>query len=203
MAKPTENITEKIQRLAQARGGSVSSAPQRVNTPKAPTEQKQPTSPVNATVEPHTAPEKTLENLKTGKESKKDEKPKGKHGGARPGSGREEGGTALAKRILKQKLMDFYTEEVEVSYKQKDGKIIKIKKPRTMVIIEALYQIAIESKDSMAMDRFLNRALGKAAQPIVGDEDEDAVQIDLGTSRMLDKVFGDNAPQDDGINDDD
>lgn len=115
-----------------------------------------------------------------------------KNGGARPGSGRKPGGTALQKRIVKQVLAAHYDEEVEIEVKDaKTGKTVKVKKPRALAVMEKLYQVGMAGAgNDAALDRWLNRALGKPPQPLIGDEDEAPVAIDLGVDRMLDKAYG-------------
>lgn len=118
---------------------------------------------------------------------------KGGNGGARPGSGRTPGGTAMQKRLIKKILADHYDEQVELKVKDpKSGKEVIIKKPRALAVMEKLYEVGMAgSGNDAALDRWLNRALGKPPQPLVGDEDEVPVAIDLGVDRMLDKAYGD------------
>lgn len=112
-----------------------------------------------------------------------------------PGTGQQPGGTAEHKRINKQLLAQHFGEEVPVRLiDAKTGKEVVKMKPRVIVQIERLFQ-ASQHKDGTfdpnAIDKWLNRALGKAPQPLVGDEDEDAIQVDLGAERILRKLYGD------------
>ena len=126
-----------------------------------------------------------LENLKKDKETKK-----GKHGGVRPNSGRKEGGTALQKRLLKQAMVEHLEEEVDVTVRdRRTGKEHTVKKPRIQVILERLFNFS--GTHYQAADLWLNRAVGRAPQPLIGDVDEAPVQIDLGIGRILDKAYGD------------
>lgn len=138
-----------------------------------------------------------IEKLKTGKEIKTDKKEVDGRGGAREGSGRKPGGTSLARRLLRTMVQEHYTEEVEVKVKDpKTGIEHVIKKPRVVIAIDALFQVGVQTKDATALDKYLNRALGKAPQPLIGDEDEDPVQVDLGVGRILDKAYGDDEDED-------
>lgn len=116
------------------------------------------------------------------------------NGGAREGSGRKPGGQALARRTLRAILAKHYAEEVEIEIEDpKTKKMVKIKKPRVLAMMEMMYQIAEKNGDSAAGDRWLNRALGKPPQPLIGDEEEDPVRVDLGVDRILGKVYNDEA----------
>lgn len=110
---------------------------------------------------------------------------KKKHAGGRP-----PGGQALARRSLRAILANHYAEEVEIELiDQKTSKLVKIKKPRVLAMMDKLYEIGIAGNDT-AIDRWLNRALGKAPQPLIGDEEEDPIKIDLGVGRILSKAYG-------------
>lgn len=117
-----------------------------------------------------------------------------KNNGGHHNGGRKPGGTAMQKRLRKQLLEDHFGEEVEVRVKDRKTGVEKIvMKPRAVVIMERLYMIGmgLVEGDSAAIDKWLNRALGKAPQPLVGDEEEDPVQVDLGIGRIIDKAYGD------------
>ena len=109
-----------------------------------------------------------------------------------PASGRRPGGEALRRRSLKELVNDHFSEEVEVKIlDKKTGKEVIVKKPRTVVMIEQLYQTALKNHDTAAMERWLNRALGKAVQPISGDDDEPPVRVDIGIEKILGSAYGD------------
>lgn len=116
------------------------------------------------------------------------------NGGARIGSGGSPGGQALARRSLRAILASHYAEPIIIELKDPlTGELVKMKKPRVLAMMEKMYEIAVEKNDSNAGDRWLNRALGKAPQPLIGDEEEDPIRVDLGIDRILGKVYnGDN-----------
>lgn len=143
-------------------------------------------------------PAPKIENVKTGKDIKPPTKPpknkdkRSGNGGAREGAGRKPGGTALQRRLVRTLVQDHYTQEVDVKVKDpKTGNEHTIKKPRVLVAIDTLFQVGVQNKDAHALDRYLNRALGKPPQPLIGDEEEDPVRIDLGVERILGKAYGD------------
>lgn len=140
-------------------------------------------------------PAPTTEKLKVEKETTKElnkAKTTGKNGGARPGSGRKPGGTALLRREIRALVQNHYNEEVWVKVKDpKTGIEREIKKPRVLIAIDVLFQVGITNKDAHALDRYLNRALGKPPQPLIGDEDEDPIQINHDVTPILEKAYGD------------
>lgn len=144
---------------------------------------------------------KRLAGVKTDKlipaKEKKEPKKRGKNGGRRPGSGRPPGGVALERRTLRAMLAKHYGEEVEIEVEDPlTHKKVMIKKSRVLAVMEKLYKVGIENGNDAALDRWLNRALGKPPQPLVGDEEEDPVQINLGVDRILGKVYGDDEEDD-------
>lgn len=120
--------------------------------------------------------------------------PKGVGFGKRNGSGRKTGGTFQQKRLNKRSINEHYNEEVDVKVKDPlNGKEKIIKKPRILVQLERLYRASTRpdgSFDVSAIDKWLNRALGKAPQPLIGDEEEDPIKVDLGIERILGKAYG-------------
>ncbi len=127
------------------------------------------------------------EKVKTAEEIK----PPKQNGGARPGAGRKPGGTALQKRLMRTLLAEHFSEKIKVKVTDpKTGKQHVIEKPRVLVAIDTLFHIGIDTKNDAALDKWLNRALGKAPQPLIGDEEEDPIRIDLGVERILKKAYG-------------
>ena len=120
---------------------------------------------------------------------------KGGNGGVRPGSGRPEGSLAFGRRINKQLIDAHINEEFEVRVTDsKTGRKVTATKPRFIVVLEKLYEIGMRGDgDANALDKWLNRAIGKPVQPIVGEEEEPPVQIDLGMERILNLVYGSKA----------
>lgn len=131
---------------------------------------------------------KKVEKLKTGGKTPGHGSVKD-NGGARENSGRKPGGTADQKRLRKEIVQNHIKEDVEVL--TKDGKTIK--KPRLLIAMERLFALGTKGEgDANALDKWLNRAIGKPAQPIVGgDEDDEPVQLSVvGVDDMLKKIYG-------------
>lgn len=136
-----------------------------------------------------------IENLKEGESFKEKppekEKSKGTWGGAREGAGGPPRGAALQRRIFKAAMEAHAGEEIEVTIlDKKTGKTHVIKKTRFAIAVEKLFEIGTKGGgNDMAIDRWLNRMIGKPAQPIIGgDEDDAPVSISLGVGEMLKKI---------------
>lgn len=142
---------------------------------------------------PASAPDKEIEEPKTEKVKKGGYKKKGGNGGAREGAGRMPGGTAEQKRAQKQLVRDHINEVTDITVVDRaTGKQVTVKKPRILAAMEKLFQIGMKDGDANALDRWLNRALGKPAQPIIGgDEDDAPVSVKLGVSKILKKLHED------------
>ena len=124
----------------------------------------------------------------------KEKKPKSTWGGSR-GGGRPTSEQMLIKRGLK-KLIDEHTNaETDVRITDpKTGKVKIIKKPRMLVILEILFQIASQGKDVGAIKEWLDRAVGKAPQPLRGDGDDDTpINLNLDINKMLNKAYGEDS----------
>jgi len=144
---------------------------------------------------PVSKPPPENQKINSGKELNPPPKEDGrKHNKGVPGAaGRKPGGTAMQRRLLKQAMQEHFEEEVNVKVKDpKTGKEKVIKKPRVLVVLQTLFQIGVESKNEHALDKWLNRAVGKAPQPLIGDEEEDPIRVDLGIDRILKKAYGNN-----------
>lgn len=119
---------------------------------------------------------------------------KGGNGGKRPNSGPDPLPQEDQRRTLKQAWRQYGLEEVEIRYPKQleKGKVEerREKMSRLRVIQEAIYR-AGASGNMVAAKEFNDRVLGKSPQPIVGDEDEAPVQIDLLGERILEKAYGD------------
>jgi hypothetical protein len=134
-------------------------------------------------------------------ETPKSEKPKKdmeitpvkkKNGGARPGSGRKPKIENLIEKGTKELFDQYANEEVELNVTNpKTGKTIVIKKPRKLIMLQKLWDIAMSMNSHEAAEKWLNRVLGKPAQPIVGDDEMDPVRIEHDISDILDKAYGD------------
>lgn len=102
-------------------------------------------------------------------------KPRGKWGGARKGAGgvKPTNTKTLIRRGIKQWIDDHGKEDLKVTVRDPiTGKTRVIQKTRLMLALEKLYKIGMEGDGSPdALDKWLNRILGRPVQPIAGDED--------------------------------
>lgn len=111
-------------------------------------------------------------------------------GGARPGAGRKTGPQDERRTTIKKSWEDFAGEEVEVTELHAGTKEQrKVKAKRLRVVQQKLYEQAVKG-DVSAIKEFNDRVGGKARQPVVGDMEEDPVQVDLGVDRLLEKAYG-------------
>lgn len=97
------------------------------------------------------------------------------------------------KRVTLKRSWEHFAEEqdeVLVTRLEQGTKVQrKEKMNRLRVIQEAVYKAA-KHGDMAAAKEFNNRVHGHPKQPIVGDDDEPPVQVDLGAGRILDKAYG-------------
>lgn len=119
--------------------------------------------------------------------------PKGGNGGAREGAGRDPLSAMERRKTLKQTWQEFGLEEVEIKYPKQleKGNVVerRLKMKRLRVVQEAIFKKAATG-DVPAIKEFNDRVLGKAPQPIVGDDDEPPVGLNLGIDRILGKAYG-------------
>lgn len=135
--------------------------------------------------------EERLKKLAGGVESKTDKLIKskksivpGKNGGWRPGAGRPPNEETLIKRGIKAYIEQYCDEEVSIQITDpKTGKTRIVQKPRAVVILERIFNMAMgqtEKGHFPALKEFLDRAIGKAVQPIAGaDDGESPILIKL------------------------
>ncbi len=127
---------------------------------------------------------------------KKEEKPvKGKNGGRRPGSGRK----TLEKTIIARGLIDNAAkleEEIEIQ-DPVTGIKRKVKKPRVVWAMDTFFRLGmyLASKNDIAgvqsLKEFMDRAVGRSAQPIRGDgEDDPPIKIGVNIGEILKKAYG-------------
>lgn len=123
-----------------------------------------------------------IEKLKKAEKSKK--------GGKRSGSGRKPKESTLITRGIKAYLDQHINENVKIKVTDpKTGKSREIKKPRLVVVLERLFEAAVTDKNVDAMNKWLDRALGKPLQKIGGDDNQPLkLEIDIGP--MLEKAYG-------------
>lgn len=106
---------------------------------------------------------------------------KGGNGGARPGAGRKTSEENLVARGIKKWVDEHAVEKMAVQIKDpQTGKVRTIKKTRLMIALEKLYRIGVEGEgNAEAIDKWLNRILGKAVQPLGGNGDDDPIVLRL------------------------
>lgn len=94
------------------------------------------------------------------------------NGGKREGSGRKTSKALAEARGLKIEADAHYTGSVEVKVTDpRTGRSKNMKKKRLLIVLDQLFKAAAEG-DTDAANKWLDRALGKPAQPIIGDEDK-------------------------------
>jgi len=94
-----------------------------------------------------------------------------KHGGARENAGKKLNRTLLVERGFKD-WIDKHAKEVQkiTLTDPRTGKTVTVKKTRLVIVLEKLYELAVEGSHEAA-DKWLNRILGRPLQPIGGDDD--------------------------------
>lgn len=114
-------------------------------------------------------------------------------GGKREGSGRKPTEQTLIKKGIKQIVDTHANEEVEVLITDRaTKKVIKVKKPRVLIVMEYLYKIGTGENNVGALKEWLDRSMGKAPQPLKGDENDDTpIRIGLDITSVLDKGYKD------------
>lgn len=134
----------------------------------------------------------------------REKKQKGTHGGkrantggARPNSGPDPLAPEDQRRSRKAAWREFGDEEVDVVLKERTdtGTVVerRVKLKRLRVIQNMIYEKAVGvtvKGDMEAAKEFNNRVLGKSPQPLVGDDDEPPIQVDLIGERLLEKAYG-------------
>ncbi len=132
-------------------------------------------------------------------------KKKGGHGGARQEAGRDPLPAEDKRRSRKQAWKEYGDEEVEVILKEntKAGTVTerRVKMKRLRVVQETIYKKAVGisvAGDMEAAKEFNNRVLGKAPQPIVGDDEEDPIQINHDVTPILEKAYDNEEEKDEG-----
>lgn len=118
------------------------------------------------------------EKVKNGKEIT----PPKKNGGKRPGSGRKPKEVNIIARGIKDWMDTHMNEKVDVRIKDpKTGKERIIKKTRLMYAMEKLYSMGTSGEGNAdAVNKWMDRVLGKPLQKVVGDETEPiVVRIDF------------------------
>lgn len=123
-------------------------------------------------------------------------KPLSSNGGAREGAGRKPLQFDEQRRTLKRSWENFAAEEDEIEIETadvdpitKERKKRKVKMQRLAIAQKALFE-NVKKGDTSAIREFNDRVIGKAKQPIVGDDDDAPLRVDLGVDRLLDKAYG-------------
>lgn len=117
-------------------------------------------------------------------------------GGKRMGAGgvkptREE---VIEERGRKEYVEQFYDGEMSVQVTDpKTGNVRVVPKNRTLIALEKLFNKAVKGDgDTDALDKFLNRSLGRPKQPITGgDEGDEPIKHEVvGLDGILEKAYG-------------
>lgn len=141
----------------------------------------------------------------TVKLDEKKQKPKGTHGGsrantggARENSGREPLSAVEQKRTLKGAWREFANTEVEESLDELQGitrlekgtKEVRMKKMTRLAVIQEVIYHHGKKGNMVAAKEFNDRSLGKSPQPLIGDIEEDPIQVNHDVSPILEKAYG-------------
>lgn len=90
-----------------------------------------------------------------------------------PGSGRKPSQAKLVKKGIQEWIDAHMHEKVDVELLGKDGKLKTMKMSRLTGALAKLYQLGMQNEgDADALNKWLDRMLGKAAQVVKGDADE-------------------------------
>lgn len=118
------------------------------------------------------------------------------NGGARPNSGPKPMPAQDQRRRLKQAYREFVLEEIEYpeELRSGDAKERHEKMSRLAIVQAVIFKEALKG-NMVAAKEINDRSLGKSPQPIIGDEDEAPVQVDLLGERILDKAYGDDTEE--------
>lgn len=147
-------------------------------------------------------PSEKIERLNKGEVSIPAKKEDGRknNGGARPGSGHPPSEDTLMKRGFKQIIEERIGKEVDVRITDpRTGKSVVIKEPRLALAIDKLFENGYVKGDTTALNSFLDRAIGKPAQPIRGDGDSDTpVRLAIDYIGALRKGYERKKKQNDG-----
>lgn len=141
-----------------------------------------------------------IESLKKEGKTKKDGR-----GGKRDGSGRKTKETTLAIRGIRAKLDEYAQGDEEITVTDPvTGKSVKVKKPRILWAMETFFKFGMDlaAKRDVAgihaLERFFDRAIGKPAQPIRGEGEDDApIRVAGDISVILKKAYGNNTEEED------
>lgn len=123
-----------------------------------------------------------------------------------PKSGRKPNEAKLIERGIKSEINKYSMENVQMEVQDpKTGQKRMVKKPRIMWILETYFNVGMkllaENKDLAAagvLNSFLDRAMGKAAQPIRGEGEDDApIRIAGDIGLILKKAYGNNTQEED------
>lgn len=112
-----------------------------------------------------------IENPKIQAESKIDRRHFNKR---TPGTGRKPKEIDITRRGIKAYLDSHFNESLKIKITDpKTGKEKVINKPRLVIVLEKLYEIGTQGEGSSdALNKWLDRALGKPLQTVGGDEDK-------------------------------
>lgn len=120
---------------------------------------------------------------------------KSKKGGKQPGAGRPPKEETLVMRGIREYMAQHANEEIDITVTDpKTGKSRVVKKPRSIILLEILFNEAFKKNNVAAIKEWLDRAVGKPAQPIRGDGDSDApIRMEHDISSIIAKAYGDDA----------
>lgn len=90
-----------------------------------------------------------------------------------PNSGRKPKEANLIARGIKKYLDDHFNEKVKIQITDpQTGKTRIIEKPRIIRVLEKLYEIGVQNDNADALNKWLDRALGRPIQTIAGEDNK-------------------------------
>lgn len=108
-----------------------------------------------------------------------------------PGTGRKPKEANIIAKAIKARLDEHFNGQIEITFiDQKTGKKRTEKKSRIVAALEKLFTIGMrDNGDPDALNKWLDRALGKPLQKVGGSEDE-PIHLKVDIDRILDVAYG-------------
>ena len=107
---------------------------------------------------------------------------KGGNGGARPGAGGKKptSEATMVKKGYKAIVDRHVGEDVKIQITDpKTGRTVIVKKPRLLRVLEVLYEVGVQDRNAEALNKWLDRALGRAVQPVEGGDPERPILLKI------------------------
>jgi hypothetical protein len=116
---------------------------------------------------------------------------KERRGGYRANGGRKTSLKTIKERGIKEIIDAHANEKVKIKVTDpKTGITKEVLKPRSLILLEDLFIIGHNEKDTVAIDKWFDRAIGKPVTKI-GNENDEPFRIDIRIGPMIHKIYGD------------